>query len=115
VADHEIKALRSLLKDNGVIGIEQHRAKADAPYSYADGNMGYLRQADVVKFMEINGFEFVKSSEINANSKDTADHQAGVWTLPPALRLSKDDAASNAKYVAIGESDRMTLLFKKRP
>jgi predicted methyltransferase len=115
VADHEIKALRSLLKDNGMIGIEQHRAKADAPYSYTDGNMGYLRQADVVKFMEINGFELVKSAEINANSKDTADYETGVWTLPPALRTSKDDAASNAKYIAIGESDRMTLLFKKRP
>ncbi len=114
-ADHEIKALRSLLKDNGTIGIEQHRAKANAPYSYTDGNMGYLRQADVVKFMEINGFELVKSSEINANSKDTADYQAGVWTLPPALRGSKDDPASAAKYSAIGESDRMTLLFKKRP
>jgi predicted methyltransferase len=112
MADQEIKRLRDLLKDDGLLGIEQHRAKADAPYSYADGNKGYLREADVIKFMEVNGFELVAKSEINANPKDTADYPDGVWTLPPALRLKDVD---KAKYEAIGESDRMTLLFKKRP
>ena len=112
MVDHEIKAMRDLLKDDGLLGIEQHRAKADAPYSYADGEKGYMREADIIKMMEVNGFELVASSEINANAKDTADYADGVWTLPPALRLKDVD---KAKYQAIGESDRMTLLFKKRP
>ena len=115
VADSEIKAIRALLKDGGTLGIVQHRAKDDAPYSYTDGNKGYLRTADVVAFMDLNGFELVKKAEINANTKDTADYEKGVWTLPPGLRTSKDNAENKAKYSAIGESDRMTLLFKKRP
>ena len=112
IADAEIKAMRDLLKPDGMIGIEQHRAKADAPYSYTDGSKGYMRQADIISFMEANGFQLVAKSEINANSKDTANYPDGVWTLPPALRLKDVD---KAKYQAIGESDRMTLLFKKRP
>ena len=111
IADAEIKAMRDLLKPDGLIGIEQHRAKADAPYSYTDGSKGYMREADIVKFMEVNGFELVAKSEINANPKDSANWSDGVWTLPPALRLKDVD---RAKYTAIGESDRMTLLFKKR-
>lgn len=111
IADAEIKAMRDLLKPDGLIGIEQHRAKADAPYSYTDGSKGYMREADIVKFMEVNGFELVAKSEINANPKDSANWPDGVWTLPPALRLKDVD---RAKYTAIGESDRMTLLFKER-
>ncbi|MEP7349546.1 MAG: methyltransferase [Sphingorhabdus sp.] len=112
IADAEIKAMRDLLKDDGLIGIEQHRAKANAPYSYTDGNKGYLREADVIRFMEINGFELAGTSEANANPKDSSNWPDGVWTLPPALTLKDKD---KAKYEAIGESDRMTLLFKKRP
>lgn len=114
IADREIKALRELLKDGGMIGIEQHRAKADAPFSYADGSKGYLREADVIRFMELNGFTFVGKSEINANRKDPANWPGGVWTLPPTLSEAKDDA-EKARLKAIGESDRMTLLFRKRP
>lgn len=112
IADAEIKAMRDLLKPDGLLGIEQHRAKADAPYSYTNGTKGYMREADIIKFMEVHGFELVAKSEINANSKDSANWPDGVWTLPPALRLKDVD---RAKYEAIGESDRMTLLFKKRP
>ena len=65
--------------------------------------------------MELNGFELAGQSEINANAKDTADYADGVWTLPPSLRTAKDDPEGQDKYKAIGESDRMTLLFKKRP
>ena len=83
IADAEIKAMRDLLKPDGLIGIEQHRAKADAPYSYTDGSKGYMREADIVKFMEVNGFELVAKSEINANPKDSANWPDGVWTLPP--------------------------------
>jgi len=112
IADAEMKAMRELLKPDGLIGIEQHRAKADAPYSYTNGTKGYMREADIIKFMEVHGFELVAKSEINANTKDSANWPDGVWTLPPALRLKDVD---RAKYEAIGESDRMTLLFKKRP
>ncbi|MBL0924567.1 MAG: class I SAM-dependent methyltransferase [Sphingomonadaceae bacterium] len=111
IADTELKRMRELLKDDGLIGIEQHRAKADAPYSYTDGSKGYLREADVIKRMELNGFELVGKSEINANPKDSANWPDGVWTLPPQLTLKDVD---KAKYEAIGESDRMTMIFKKR-
>ena len=112
VADSEIRAIYALLKDDGMVGIVQHRAKPDAPYSYTDGSKGYLREADVIAFMALNGFDLVKKSEVNANSKDTADYEKGVWTLPPVRGADKEN---DAKYQAIGESDRMTLLFKKRP
>ena len=113
IADREIKAMRNLLKADGMVGIEQHRAKPDAPYSYTDGGKGYLREADVVRLMELNGFTFVGRSEANANPKDSADHADGVWHMPPVLRGVTDEA-EKAKLKAIGESDRMTLLFRKR-
>ena len=111
IADAEVKAMRDLLKSDGLLGIEQHRAKVDAPYSYTNGSKGYMREADIINFMEIHGFELVAKSEVNANPKDSANWPDGVWTLPPALRLKDVD---RAKYEAIGETDRMTLLFKKR-
>jgi predicted methyltransferase len=107
IADTEIRAMRELLKDDGMIGIVQHRAKADAPWSYANGTAGYLRQQDVIDFMRLNGFELVGASEVNANPKDTADHKEGVWEMPPVLATKREDLKG------LGESDRMTLLFKK--
>jgi predicted methyltransferase len=112
IADREIKAMRDLLKPGGMIGIEQHRAKPDAPYSYTDGSKGYLREMDLIHFMELNGFEFVGKSEANANPADPANWPDGVWTLPPVLRNAKEE--DKARLQAIGESDRMTLLFRKR-
>ncbi len=90
-----------------MIGIVQHRAKADAPWSYANGTAGYMKQQDVVDFMRLNGFELVGASEVNANPKDTADHKDGVWEMPPVLATKREDLKG------LGESDRMTLLFKK--
>ncbi|MDP2130238.1 MAG: methyltransferase [Erythrobacter sp.] len=107
IADSEIKAMGELLKDDGMIGIVQHRAKADAPWSYANGTRGYMREADVIDFMRINGFDLVAKSDINANPNDTADHEGGVWEMPPVLRTKREDLKD------LGESDRMTLLFKK--
>lgn len=114
IADREIKALRDMLKPDGMIGIEQHRAKPDAPFSYTDGNKGYLREADVIRFMELNGFTYLGKSQANANPRDPANHPEGVWTLPPTLR-GITDPAEKARLATIGESDRMTLLFRKRP
>lgn len=108
----ELDAIRGLLKPDGLLGIVQHRAKPDAPDAYVDGNKGYLREADVIAMVEAQGFELAGKSEVNANPADTADHAAGVWVLPSNLRLGDQD---REKYTAIGESDRMTLLFRKRP
>lgn len=103
----EIRAMRELLKDDGMIGIEQHRAKADAPWSYANGTKGYLREDDIIDFMRINGFELVGKSEVNANPRDPANHAEGVWEMPPILATKRGDLKG------LGESDRMTLLFRK--
>lgn len=110
IAESEIAALRDTLKPGGLVGVVQHRAKSDADAEFADGNAGYLKEADVIAFFEANGFELVGTSEINANPKDPTDHEAGVWTLPPSYALGDQD---KEKYKEIGESDRMTLLFRK--
>ena len=109
---NDLAAIRSLLKDDGLLGIEEHRARPDAPASYTLGINGYMRETDVIALIEAHGFRLVGKSEVNANPKDTADWPNGVWTLPPVLALKDKD---RAKYEAIGESDRMTLLFAKRP
>ena len=109
----ELLAVRSLLKPDGLLGIEQHRARANASADYTDGSKGYLRERDVIALVEAHGFELVAKSEINANPKDPANHKDGVWTLPPNLRGATD--ATRPALQAIGESDRMTLLFRKRP
>jgi predicted methyltransferase len=97
------------LKPNGVLGVEQHRAKADANPDES-AKQGYLPEAFVIKEVEAAGFKLAGKSEINANPKDTKDHPEGVWTLPPTFELGDKD---RAKYAAIGESDRMTLKFVK--
>lgn len=100
----------SLLKPGGLACVEQHRARPDAPDSYATGAKGYLKEADVIAAFERAGFELVARSEINANPKDPADHAEGVWALPPTFR---EGETNRAAYLAIGESDRMTLKFRK--
>ncbi|MEM9310347.1 MAG: methyltransferase [Pseudomonadota bacterium] len=110
VADSEAQSWLAALKPGGLLGVVQHRAKADAPDDYVDGNRGYLKEADLIVFFESNGFELVEQSEINANPKDTADHASGVWALPPTYAEGDTD---REQYTQIGESDRMTLLFKK--
>jgi predicted methyltransferase len=97
------------LKPGGIIGVEQHRAKPDADPAVSS-KQGYLPESFVIQQMELAGFKLVAKSEINANPKDTKDHPEGVWTLPPTLRLGDKD---REKYLAIGESDRMTLKFSK--
>jgi len=110
VADGEIEALHTALKPGGLLGVVQHRAKADATDEFADGNRGYLREADLIAFFEGKGFELVETSELNANPNDPTDHENGVWALPPSF-AGGDEGRED--FAAIGESDRMTLLFKK--
>ncbi|KHL24396.1 hypothetical protein PK98_10050 [Croceibacterium mercuriale] len=109
-----LSTARRLLKPDGMIGIEQHRAKADAPAEYTQGSMGYLREKDVIALMDTYGFDLVGQSEVNANPNDPANWDGGVWTLPPGYRGAGEDAARRAELDAIGESDRMTMLFRKR-
>jgi predicted methyltransferase len=110
-ADSELKTMRDLLKPGGMLGIVQHRAPADASADYANGSKGYLRQDDVIGFVEALGFELVDSSEVNANPRDPANWEGGVWMMPPSLG---GDDAMDAQTRDLGESDRMTLLFRKR-
>ena len=112
-ADEVLKTARMMLKDDGMVGVVQHRAPKGATYAdYGARQRGYMREQDVINIFEANGFELVSKSEVNANPKDPANWERGVWTLPPVLATGSDDP-KRADYLAIGESDRMTLLFKK--
>ncbi len=104
-----------LLKPNGLVGVVQHRAPRDWDDSAATGSAGYMKQTAVIAAFDAAGFDLLKSSEINANPKDKpVAGEDGVWRLPPSLNGVGDDEDLKAKRMAIGETDRMTLLFKKR-
>jgi predicted methyltransferase len=112
-ADTVLKAARVMLKDDGMVGVVQHRAPEGASYDdYGARQRGYMRKQDVIAIFEANGFELAGESEINANPNDPANWPNGVWTLPPVLATGANDP-KRSEYMAIGESDRMTLLFKK--
>jgi predicted methyltransferase len=110
-----LASVRGMLAPEGLVGVVQHRLSESAPAEGADGSRGYLKQSDVIAMFEEAGFELVASSEINANAKDQPGPTDVVWRLPPGLRGSKDDPEKRAAMEAIGESDRMTLLFRKAP
>ena len=97
------------LKPGGVFGIVEHRAKPGTSIEMMKKS-GYVTEQHALEIAQKHGFELVAKSEVNSNSKDTANHPKGVWTLPPNYRLKDKD---REKYSEIGESDRMTLLFKK--
>ena len=97
------------LKPGGVLGVVEHRAKPDAGMDVMRTS-GYVTEAYVKEVAAAAGFVFAGNSELNANSKDPTVHPEGVWTLPPNYRMGNVD---RDKYMAIGESDRMTLKFVK--
>ncbi|MBT8079706.1 MAG: methyltransferase [Gammaproteobacteria bacterium] len=101
------------LKPGGVMGVVQHRAPEDMPDEWADGSAGYLKQSFVVAQAEKAGFELVDESEINANPNDQPTTEDVVWRLPPSLQNARDNEELRAAMEAIGESDRMTLKFRK--
>ncbi len=105
------------LKPGGVLGVVEHRLPSTAMQDPTAAS-GYVHEDFVKGLATAAGFEFVEASEINANPADTADHPFGVWTLPPNSATSARDGTTiegfdAAKYAAIGESDRMTLKFRK--
>jgi predicted methyltransferase len=108
-ADAMFKAMYAALKPGGILGVAEHRAKADKPQD-PEAKSGYVREDYAIAMIEKAGFKLIGKSEVNANPKDTADHPEGVWSLPPSLRGGDKD---REKYVAIGESDRFTLRFRK--
>ena len=97
------------LKKGGVLGIVEHRANPGTSLEEMK-KTGYVTEAYAIETAEKHGFTLIAKSEINANPKDTKNYTRGVWTLPPVLRLKEQDKET---YLNIGESDRMTLLFKK--
>ncbi len=107
--DQCFAAFAKALKPGGVLGVEEHRGRADQPQDPL-AKSGYVRQDVAIGFAEKAGFQLVASSEINANPRDTKDYPAGVWTLPPTYRLKDQD---REKFASIGESDRFLLKFAK--
>lgn len=103
------EAMHKALKPGGILGVVEHRADPDA-FPDPQALSGYVQEAQMIELAEAAGFKLIAKSEVNANPKDTRDHPKGVWTLPPSLRLKDKD---REKYLAIGESDRMTLKFVK--
>ena len=99
----------SALKPGGILGVVEHRAPEVRPLD-RQIETGYMSEGYVIEQAEKAGFRLVERSEINANPKDETNPPAGVWTLPPSLRLGDTD---RDKYLGIGESDRMTLKFIK--
>jgi predicted methyltransferase len=107
-AEATFAAIAEVLKPGGTLGLVDHRAPEGPP---TDGKNVYVTEAQVIELARAAGLDLADRSEINANPKDTKDYSEGVWTLPPTLALGEED---KARYVGIGESDRMTLRFIKR-
>ena len=107
LAEGMFKGFFDVLKPGGILGVVEHRAAAEVP---ADDKSGYVAPDQVIALAKAAGFQLVASSEVNANPRDTRDHPNGVWSLPPS---NNHPEAERARYQAIGESDRMTLRFRK--
>lgn len=101
------KQIYAMLKPGGTLGVVDHRL-SESDDAAKEEKSGYMKESSIIAFAEAAGFKLAGKSEINANPKDTKDYPKGVWTLPPNLREGDVD---REKYLAIGESDRMTLKF----
>ncbi|MGB6229822.1 MAG: hypothetical protein WBF53_06810 [Litorimonas sp.] len=108
-----LAAVHGALKPGGMVGVVQHEGPANSPDDWANGSNGYLRKADVIAAFEAAGFALVEESDINANPMDVPTTEDGVWRLPPTLGTSREDAELRAEMEAIGETNRMTLKFRK--
>jgi predicted methyltransferase len=117
--DKVFKDFYGALKPGGILAVEEHRANPGPQDPEAES--GYVTEAFVIAAAEKAGFKLAAQSGINANPKDTKDHPFGVWTLPPSLASTPENSDKpddpnfdHSKYLAIGESDRMTLRFVKQ-
>ena len=102
-----------ILKPGGIVGVVQHQARDGMSDEWAGGQNGYLKKSFVIAKMQETGFEFVAGIDINMNGKDQPTDEDKVWRLPPALATSRDNPELKAEMEAIGESNRMTLKFRK--
>ena len=102
-----------ILKPGGTLGIVQHQAREDMSDEFADGSHGYLKKSFVIGAAQRAGFEFVAESDINENPNDQPGEDDVVWRLPPTFATSADDPDLKAELAAVGESNRMTLKFRK--
>ena len=102
-----------ILKPGGIVGVVQHEARPEKSDEWASGSQGYLKKSFVIQRMEDAGFEFVAESDINANPEDQPGDEDIVWRLPPTLMTSQENPELKAEMEAIGESNRMTLKFRK--
>jgi len=109
-APEALSAMHRALKPGGILGVVDHRADSARPQDPRATN-GYVNEQYAIELIESAGFELLERSAINANPQDTKDYEQGAWSLPPDLRQGNRD---RAKYLAIGESDRFTLKFRKR-
>ncbi len=107
------KDFYDVLKPGGIAAIIQHEARAEMPDDWADGTRGYIKRDMVIAKMEAAGFELVDSSDMHANPKDQPTTDDAVWRLPPSLGTSREDPELREQMQAIGESNRMTLKFRK--
>jgi predicted methyltransferase len=107
--DEALRAFFTVLKPGGVLGVEEHRAQPGTSLERIIAT-GYVPEGYVIEHAKAAGFELASRSEANANPRDDKDHPNGVWSLPPTLR---GGAVDRDKFLAIGESDRMTLTFVK--
>jgi predicted methyltransferase len=103
-------AFFTALKPGGILGVVDHRWP-DAKTEDANAGNGYVSEERIMALAKAAGFEFAGRSDVNRNPKDTHNHPNGVWTLPPDLAVKT--AADRQKYLDIGESDRLTLKFRK--
>ena len=108
-----LKTTHRILKDDGLVGVVQHNIPESAPDASADGSRGYLKLSGIKQAFADAGFELVSSSDINLNPKDQPSESDIVWRLPPSYNGVGDDEAKKQAVDAIGESNRVTLLFKK--
>lgn len=102
-----------VLKPGGIVGVVQHRAPDENSDEWADGSNGYLKEAALITAFEAAGFELVDSSDLNANPADVPSEEEFVWRLPPVLVGTEEGTPERAAYEAVGESNRMTLKFRK--
>lgn len=103
----------AVLKPGGTFGVVQHQARGEMSSAFADGSHGYLKKSFVIAAAEAAGFEFVAESNINANPADQPTEDDIVWRLPPSLGTSMENPELKAELEAVGESNRMTLKFRK--
>jgi predicted methyltransferase len=111
--DMVIRDAYDVLKPGGVLGVVQHHVPDNVPDEWANGSHGYMKKPFIIDKIVAAGFEFEAESDVNANDKDQPSGDDIVWRLPPTYATSRDNEELKAKYAAIGESNRMTLKFRK--